>query len=109
MKNYVQPGDVVTLAAPANVLSGAGVLVGTLFGVCAYDAASGAEVEVALTGVYTLPKATGVIAQGAKVYWDNVAKNVTTTAGGNTFIGAAVVAAGSGDATARIRLNGVSV
>ena len=48
MKNYVQPGNVVTLIAPANVKSGDGVLVGSLFGVAAYDALIGAEVEVAL-------------------------------------------------------------
>ncbi len=48
MKNYVQSGNVVTLAAPANVKSGDGVLVGSLFGVAAYDAPIGAEIEIAL-------------------------------------------------------------
>ena len=109
MKNYVQPGNTITLTAPTGgVASGAGVLVGTLFGVCAYDAAAGAEVEVEVVGVFELAKASGAITEGAKVYWDATAKNVTTTASGNTLVGAAVRAAATGDAKARIRLNGVT-
>jgi predicted RecA/RadA family phage recombinase len=109
MKNYVQRGETVTLIAPAAVLSGAGVLVGSIFGVAEYTAGSGDEVEVNLVGVFELPKATGAISQGAKVYWDNTAKNVTTTASGNSLIGAAVSAALSGAATVRVRLNGSTV
>jgi predicted RecA/RadA family phage recombinase len=109
VKNFVQDGNIVTLAAPVTVASGAGLLVGTLFGVAAYDALVGADVEVAVTGVYNLPKAVGALTQGQKIYWDNTAKNVTGTVGTNTFIGCAVLPAASGDATARIRLNGVSV
>ena len=44
MKNYIQPGDTIAAIAPATVLSGAGVLIGSLFGVASGDAASGAEV-----------------------------------------------------------------
>ena len=104
MINYIQPGDIVTLIAPATVSSGDGFVVGTLFGVAVRDAASGADVDARITGVLELPKAAGAITQGAAVYWDNTAKNVTTTATGNTLIGAAVLAASSGAATARIRL-----
>ncbi len=42
MQNYVQRGDVVTLPAPYDVLSGAGAQVGQLFGVAGCDALSGA-------------------------------------------------------------------
>lgn len=109
MQNYVQAGQHVTLTAPAALASGAGVLVGGLFGVALTSAASGASVEVATYGVYDLPKATGAVSQGARLYWDNVAKVVTTTASGNSLIGAAIVAALSGDATVRVRLNGTTV
>lgn len=108
MKNYIQMGHTVTLVAPADVSSGGGVLVGKLFGVANTDALSGADVEVTLCGVFELPKASGAITAGALVYWDNTAKNVTTTSTSNTLIGAAVVAAASGDATARVRLNGIA-
>ncbi len=106
MKVYIQPGDNVTLTAPYDVASGGGALVGSLFGVAITAVVNGAEGEFATVGVYNLPKASGVINQGAKVYWDNTAKNVTTTASGNTLIGCAIKGAASNDATAQIRLNG---
>lgn len=109
MKNFVQPGDVVTLTAPVGGLqSGDGVLVGALFGVAAYDASEGAEVECRLVGVFDLPKASGAIDEGEAVYWDDSAGNVTTTATDNTLIGAAIRAADSGAATTRVRLNGIT-
>ncbi|MBF0191635.1 MAG: DUF2190 family protein [Magnetococcales bacterium] len=120
MKNWIQPGDIVTVAAPVAVNSGDGLLVGALFGVAISTAAVGATLEISTTGVVDLPKAAVAITQGAKlywdntaknvtttVYWDNTAKNVTTTVGTNTLIGCAIVAAAIGDATARVRLNGV--
>ncbi|MBF0190222.1 MAG: DUF2190 family protein [Magnetococcales bacterium] len=107
MKNFIQPGDIVTVAAPAAVSSGGGVLVGTLFGVAVSDAASGDNLEMITEGVVDLPKAAVAITQGAKVYWDNTAKNVTTTVGTNTLVGCALVAVAVGDATTRVRLNGV--
>ncbi len=52
MKNYVQPGSTVTLAAPYAVASGDGLLVGSIFGVAAGTAANGEAVETALVGVF---------------------------------------------------------
>lgn len=110
MKNYVQPGNVITLTAPAGgVKSGDALLVGSLFGVAAYDAAAGEEVETSLVGVYALPKATGALAEGAKVYWDSTAKAVTGTASGNKLIGAVIRAAGSAETLARVRLDGTTI
>ena len=107
MKNFIQKGDTITLSAPAGgVTSGGGVLVGSLFGIAAGDAAENDNVEVQTTGVFELPKATGAVTQGVKVYWDNTNGNVTTTVTGNTLIGAATIAAVSGDATVRVKLNG---
>lgn len=108
MKNFIQPGDVLTFVAPAGgVVSGDGVVNGSLFGVAAYTAGAGAEVEANLIGVFALPKTAGALALGVKAYWDGAA--VTGTATGNRLIGAVAKAAGAGDATVRVRLNGVSV
>jgi predicted RecA/RadA family phage recombinase len=107
MKNYVQTGDVVTAIAPAALKSGEAVLIGSIFGIAATDAAQNAEVEIALTGVYTLPKvSTDVLAFGAVAYWDATAKRITATASGNTKIGVAIVAAGNPSPEAVVRLNG---
>ncbi len=73
MKNYIQPGNVLTLTMPTAVKSGEGILVGALFGVAGTDGASGAVVECAVTGVYDLPKAAGAITQGQAIYWDTAA------------------------------------
>ena len=109
MKNYVQPGATITLAAPYAVTSGDGLLVGSIFGVAAGDAASGATVEAALTGVFDLTKiGSQAWTLGAKVYWDDTNKRCTTVATDNTLIGVAVeaVAGGAGDTIGRVRLNG---
>lgn len=105
MKNFVQAGDVLTVTAPAAVLSGAGVLVGSLFGVACGDAASGAEVEIQTTGVFDMAKATGAAwTVGQRLYWDDSAKNLTGTAGANKLVAIAVAAAASGDTVGRARL-----
>lgn len=106
MKNFVQAGDVVTVTAPANVVSGQGVLVGLLFGVAVRAAASGQPVDITTEGVVTLPKASGAINEGVRVFWDNTAGNVTTTATSNNCIGYAVGPGNyaSGDTTIKVKL-----
>ena len=109
MRNYIQPGHAITLAAPYDVVSGAGLLVGSIFGVATHDALSGAEIEAQLTGVIDLAKAASQAwTAGAKIYWDNAAKRVTNVASGNTLVGVAVLAVGSGadETIGRVRLNG---
>lgn len=109
MKNYVQPGNTITLTAPYAVTSGDGLLVGSIFGVAAGTAALGDPVETALEGVYDLKKvASQAWAVGDKIYWDNTAKNTTKTLTSNTLIGVAtdVVAGGASDLIGRVRLNG---
>jgi predicted RecA/RadA family phage recombinase len=102
MKNFVQQGNTITVTAPAAVASGQVVVVGSLVGVAAFDAASGADVEVTVEGVFELPKvATDVIAQGDKLYWDSGEAKLTKTAGTGSkpMVGVATVAAGNGGAT----------
>ena len=108
MKNYVQPGNTITLTAPYAVASGDGLLVGSIFGVASGTAALGETVEAALTGIYDLKKvASQAWAAGDKVYWDNTAKEATKTTTSNTLIGVAVVAVagGASDIIGRVRLN----
>ena len=109
MKNYVQPGNTITLTAPYAVASGDGLLVGSIFGVAAGSAILGDPVETAVEGVYDLKKvASQAWAAGDKIYWDNTAKNTTKTLTSNTLIGVATeaVAGGATDLIGRVRLNG---
>jgi len=111
MKNFLQAGSILSLIAPYALVSGDGLLVGSIFGVATNAAASGAPVEayvddgvVALTCLST---DTGGV--GTKVYWDNTNKRLTTTVGSNSLVGVLVVAKLAAETTATVRLNGVSV
>ena len=107
MKNYVQAGNNLTLTAPYAVDSGDGALIGSIFGVAAGDADSGAEVDIVTLGVFELPKTSALaISIGDKLYWDNTAKVVNKTSTDNTLIGVAVSAAANPSATVEVRLNG---
>ena len=70
MINFVQPGGVVAVVAAADVKGGDIVKIGNLAGVAAYDAATGAIVEIAIEGVFDLKKATAAdtYAVGDRVY-----------------------------------------
>lgn len=105
MKNYLQSGDVLTIPAPATIVSGAVVIVGQLKGVAVTDAASGAPVAVQTRGVFTLPKeAAQAVTLGAAIYWDATPGVATTTATDNTLIGYATAAAGASAATVDVKI-----
>jgi predicted RecA/RadA family phage recombinase len=105
MKNFVRYGGRIPLVAPAGgVVSGLGYLIGALFCVAEASAAAGETFTGQIDDVVTLPKATGALAQGALVYWDNTAKNVTATSAGNTKIGYAAAAQISADTTVQVLL-----
>ncbi|HUU24084.1 MAG TPA: DUF2190 family protein [Methyloceanibacter sp.] len=111
MKNFVQPGDTITVIAPAGgLLSGDGAMIGDIFGVASYDAIATAEVELVTEGVFTLPKSAGVIAEGAQVWWDDSGKAISNVTGVGFFpIGVCVGGAADADPTCKVRLDGVAV
>ncbi|MFN4141633.1 DUF2190 family protein [Aestuariivirga sp.] len=112
MKNYVQPGDTLTLTVAdvtdaTDLSAGDGYLVGNIFDVAATDVAVGDSGEFAVVGVFDLAKVSAQAwTVGAAIYWDTTTGLCTTTSGGNTLIGKAVLAASNPSATGRVRLNG---
>lgn len=108
MKNYVYSGSTIEVTAPYAVVSGAGVLVGAIFGIAADDSAISVTMEIKTEGVFDLAKDTSVFSQGDRVFWDNTAKLATSVAAGNRSIGRAVQAQLTGDATVRLMLNQAS-
>lgn len=105
--NFIQPGSVVSIAAPYDRTSGQGVLLNSLFGVALFTALSGVSVEIQTDGVFDITKTAGIVfAVGESAYWDDSAKSLTDSSTGNTLVGVALAAAGSGDANLRVRLNG---
>ncbi|APG45690.1 DUF2190 family protein [Phaeobacter porticola] len=108
MKNYVKPGDHLPVIAPADVKSGGLVKVGALIGIAQHDALAGEEVEIVRKGCFTLPKVSAQAwAQGAKIYWITADAKCTTTVGGNTLIGAAVLDAANPSDSGLVLLDGV--
>ena len=110
MRNFVQPGDslAVTIPYATGVTAGQGVLVGALFGVAAVDGAQNAVIEAATQGVFDITKQPALaITAGARLFWDDTNRRVTTTATGNFSIGIATAAALAADATVRVWLNRV--
>jgi len=109
MKNFIQHGHYLSVPAPAGgALAGEGLLSGNIFGVVAYSAGAGELVELALIGVFSLPKAAAaVLTVGMRVAWDNTAKNINVPGAGRYPVGAATEAAGNGTTTVAVRLDGV--
>lgn len=111
MKNFVQNGDILVVPAPYDRSAGQGAQVGQIFGVCAGDAVSGADVALKTSGVFDLTKiGSQAWTVGQLIYWDNTNKRCTNVATGNLLIGAAVTAVdnGAGSTIGRVRLNGAA-
>ena len=109
MQNFVQLGEQLDFTAPSDLVSGQPVVVGSLFGVSTTNVPNGQIGVLRLVGVVRLPKANGAITQFQKVFWDDTAKAVTTTAASNRAIGAATRPQAAGDVTVEVRLNGLAL
>lgn len=112
--NFKQEGDVIQYTAGANITSGQVVAIGNVLGIALVAIANGASGQVALEGVFTVPKVSGaVIAQGESLTWDASAAafddNLATPATGDITGAAchAFEAAGNGVTTLAVKFTGV--
>lgn len=108
-QNYINNGDHLEVTLGGTHAAGAGILVGDTFGVALNGGVNGTKVQVKITGVFLLPKATGTgISQGAQVYWDDTAKKIAATSntGANKLAGIAVEAELSAATTIKVKLVG---
>lgn len=110
MKNFIQAGHHIDITAPSGgTTSGAGLVVGSLFGVASITAAEGEAAVMTTTGVFELPKlSTAVFAAGGKVSWDATNSRCDAPGTGKYPIGVAIAAAGNGTTTAKVRLDGIA-
>lgn len=110
MNNYVQEGDTVGVTAPYALTSGAGCLVGSLFGVSTGVYANGAAAQIKTRGVCTVAKVSAQAwTQGVLIYWDDTAKLFTTVSTSNKIVGVATLAAANPTSTGTVRLNGAAL
>lgn len=80
-KKYIQPGEVITFTAGANLVSGQPVVIGEMVGIVQNDVLNGAQGEAAIVGVWEVVKAAGATwTKGQKLFWDKTNLNFTPTA-----------------------------
>lgn len=107
MQNYIQDGRILTLTAPYAVASGAGALVGSIFGVATSTYAEAEEGEFNTSGVYELAKTSAQAwTVGQKVYWDDTNKRCDTSGTVGPLIGTATAVADNPSSTSYVKLNG---
>jgi len=115
MKNHIEKGERLLYTALSDIASGDPVVVGARLGVACGDIATGETGALDMEGVFSLPKVTGAIGQGADCYFDadgtpvggaSNAGAITTTSTDNTAAGYAFEAAGSTDTHVRLKLRG---
>ena len=111
MINFIQPGLVITLTAPAGgVVSSQGYVVGNFFAIAAANADAGEKFEGQLVGEVQLNKvAAEAWTEGLPIFWDDTAKLATIVGPANGKIGAATTAAVNPSGTGLVRLDGVSL
>lgn len=111
MKNFLQKGERLVVTLTAAAVSGTPIVAGTgVLGIPVIDGAIGDVINLALEGVYSLPKVSAaVIAKGEQVLWDVSADAVdddqAVPAAGDFLCGMAWEAAGAGVLTVPVKIN----
>lgn len=106
MRNFIQPGKVLTMTAPSGgVVSGGFVKIGAIFGVAAVTAAVGQSFELSTGEVYELPKTSAEAWAIGDVIYATSAGIMTTVSSGNTKVGVAVAVAANPSGSGLVRLN----
>lgn len=109
-KKQYQPGDVLDLSIADGLLSGAGYMVGSIFGVIQESNESGGAAvrAVAVEGVHEVDKlSTDDMVVGEKVNWNDTNKEVQEATSDLDGVGTVVEAAGVGVTTVKIKLTPV--
>ncbi len=112
---FRQRGDAIDYIPVSDVNAGDVVVQNDLAGIAKLDIKAGERGALALTGVYTIPKATGAgtaIDAGVKLHWNASGAVVTPDAddGGTPptaypYLGKSILAAGDDDETVQVRLH----
>ena len=106
MKNFVQPGNAIDFVAGADLVSGQGLILGSLFGVVANDVLTGGNGVLYTEGVYELPKkAATAMTFGQPVEWKTADAKIMPATEGDLDAGYVVKAADAADATVMVKLS----
>lgn len=111
MKTFIQPGDCITVIAPAGgTVSGELYKVGGIIGVAATTEVAGAQVVLKTTGVFDLTKISAQAwAIGDLLFMNTTSRALTNvSATGLVLVGVATEVEPNPSASGACRLNGVS-
>lgn len=111
MKNYIQPGEVLTFTAVApGAVSGTGQKIGDAFVVATITAATGQQFTGLLDGVVEHAKVSAQAwTEGQQINWDNATRLMTTVTTGNFRVGFAYKVAANPSAVGQVVLAGVNL
>lgn len=106
MKNFLQPGNILDLVAPAGgVVSGAPLIIGQIFAIPQADAAVGETFAGLIEGVVEVNKlSTDVVAAGDKLNWNDTNKELQLATSDLDSVATAVEAAGNGVTKVKVKL-----
>lgn len=100
-------------AAPYQAAANTGMLVGSIFGICAAAIDNGGTGVLVTQGTFLMPAASVLASdawtEGQKLYWDDTNRRLTTTASTHKWVAVAEAAKAAGVTTGYATLNGVAV
>lgn len=102
---FVHEGLRIDYTPGSAVVAGQVVVQGDLIGVSPEPIAANALGALIIEGVFEFAKASGTIAVGVLLYWDDSAGQVTATPGAHKLIGPCTKAALTGDTTVEVALD----
>lgn len=105
---YLHEGDTIHVIPTVAIPAGAVVVLNNIVGITKSDIGAGEFGVISLCGVYEFIKGLEPFATGDFVYWDQTARQATTTATSNIYIGRATSDAASSDVVVTVRLEPIS-
>lgn len=95
MNNFVHEGHILEVVAPYEVMSGDGLLQGSLFGIAASWAQKGDPVSISTAGVFDLKRQLEESWEiGDPIYWNDEFKTFTRDSAGAVMVGIAIATTG---------------
>lgn len=93
MNNFIHEGHIIHVTAPYEVMTGDGLLRGSLFGIATSWAPQGDSVGITTAGVFDLKRrADEQFEVGDPIYWNDSVKSFTREPDGAVMVGLAVSA-----------------
>lgn len=102
--SFINEGGTFEHTPSIDLEAGDVVVIGDLVAIAVVPIEANTVGTVTIGGQFHIAKAALDIGQGLKVYWDDTAKNITTTVGSNKVIGYTVKASLTADTEVPIEL-----